>query len=228
MKPRLIRALQRGGVASQVRTEAWGVWRTQDRRGRVIGHLNGTDIDILRFQNNLKPVGTESQVVLVWSGERELRSRPTDLETSTILEAPSPNLSVLEALFRKTPSPDIRARLRRGCEAFRNDLESASAVAGYLTMNWDRLGAEARTHRPVCLQNPNISHESRAARTRLNQLAHQFTDLDLSILELTVMREVTRLQLAKAHGLRPVLAERRAQAILHDVSAFYETRVTMS
>jgi len=227
MKPRLIRALQRGGVAAEIRTDTWGVWRTRDRRGRVIGHLSGSDIDILRFQNRLKPVGAEDQTVLVWGGEREIPSRPVEMGASALVNAPLIDASVLEALFRKTPSPEMRERLRRACEAFRNDLESVSAAAGHLTMNWDRLGAEARTHRPPNMQGPIIRRESRSAQNRLNQLAHQLTEIELSILELTVLREVTRTQLARAHGLRPVLAERRAQAILLSLSEFYETRTRM-
>ena len=68
MTPRLKRALQRGGVTARVRDDTWGVWRSRDRRGRMIGTVSGADIDLLRLRNCLKPLGDHRPPILIWSG----------------------------------------------------------------------------------------------------------------------------------------------------------------
>ena len=66
MKPRLIRALQRGGVTSEIGPERWGVWRNRDRRGRIIGVLTGAEIDVLRTRESLKPLGDGQPPIFIW------------------------------------------------------------------------------------------------------------------------------------------------------------------
>ena len=68
MNTRLLRALQRGGVAAQTQSDLWGVWRGKDRRGRKIGALNGCDVEILRVRGQLKALGDHDPPLLVWCG----------------------------------------------------------------------------------------------------------------------------------------------------------------
>lgn len=220
MKSRLIRALQRGGVTAELRPDLWGVWRASDRRGRVIGTLSGADIDILRLQQNLKPLGNELPTVLIWSGAIEVEPNAQPIDVNSLSDVDPLNATLLEVILRKTMSPTIRDALRRACEWFRHDIEQAGQSGSHVTMNWDRLGAEAsssslRHHTPIRSQN------RAAARRRLAQLADRFSEADFAILEQTVMRELSRTQLAKAHNLRPSVVERRASGILQALVDFY-------
>lgn len=227
MTPRLLRALQRGGVTAEIRADVWGIWRAPDRRGRVIGTVSGADIDILRLQKNLKPLGADREAVLVWAGETGPATEAPQMDAAALTDTAHNSSPLLEAILRKTPSPDAREALRRACEQFRHDLEHASHSAGYVTMNWARLGAEARSTTPSPWGGSMRSRGHQAAQARLASLAEQVSDADLSILELTVIRELTRRALAKTLGLRPALAERRVSAVLQTLVEHYETRVSI-
>ena len=220
MKPRLMRALQRGGVTAEVRSDLWGVWRSADRRGRVIGTLSGAEIDILRLQQKLKPLGSDPPMVLIWAGAVEAEPTAQPLDIKLLSDADPVNATLLEAILRKASSPTARDALRRACEWFRHDVEQAGQSGSHVTMNWDRLGAEASSS-SLQHHSPIRSRQNSVARGRLAQLADRLSDLDLSVLELTVIRELSRVQLAKAHDLRPSVAERRASGILQTLVEFY-------
>lgn len=68
MSARLLRALQGGGVAAAQTADSWGIWRRPDRRSRMIGTLSGADVDVLRCQGRLRPLGETGPVILVWQG----------------------------------------------------------------------------------------------------------------------------------------------------------------
>lgn len=228
MKPRLIRALQRGGVTAEVRPDLWGVWRAPDRRGRVIGTLSGADVDVLRFRKHLKPLGTEIPMVLIWSGAVKIERAEQPIDIKVLTDANPIKATLLEIILRKTASPAARDAFRQACERFRYDIEHANNPSAHVTMNWERLGAEARPS-PSSFQHGSVRSQSyAAARRRLAQLADRLSSVDLSILELTVIREVSRPKLAKTLGLRPAIVERRASGVLQALVEFYANRASTS
>jgi len=81
MKQRLVRALQRGGVTAEIRPDIWGVWRGRDRRRRMIGELPGREIDLLKLNAHLTPVGDPYHVVMTWN-QTAGRRAPFKIEPS--------------------------------------------------------------------------------------------------------------------------------------------------
>lgn len=228
MKPRLIRALQRGGVTASLRTDLWGVWRAPDRRGRVIGTLSGADVDVMRLQDKLKPLGDGPATVLTWSGNTKVEPAASSVDPQVFISAQPAPASVLELILRKMTSPDSRDALRRACEQYRHDFEQANHPSAHVTMNWDRLGVEARPS-PSSHQHGSLRSESYStACRRLAQLSDRLSSADLFILDLTVIREMSRAKLAKTLGLRPAITQRLASGALRGLVEFYATQTSVS
>ena len=138
MKTRLIRALQRGGIAASTGDDRWRVWRSQDRRGRVIGTLSGAEIDILRLRNDLKPLGKEEDQLLVWAGQQAECASLAAAVPELLPPVEAHVRSLLEMLIANCASAALRTRIRRACQAYIQDLEDADLGAS-TTMNWDGL-----------------------------------------------------------------------------------------
>mgnify|MGYP001799354110 CR=1 FL=1 len=220
MNRRLIRALQRGGVAAQTQENTWGVWRSKDRRGRIIGTLNGAEVEVLRLRRELKPLGAEANRVLTWAGSRA---------EATVSVAEAPDLerlgaangrSLLETLIANCVSQALRSSIRKACQSFMADLESVDRVGHAKTMNWDALGQprSAKGQRPDPGYRPL---QVGGANARLEALHSALGDDDLRFLMKLVVREASRTALAKYFALRPVLAEQRGMALLRRLVAAY-------
>lgn len=219
MKPRLVRALQRGGVAAAAGADTWQVWRSLDRRGRVIGTLSGAEIDILRLRSDLKPLGNDQDQVLIWAGKRvELDSVAAAAPDLTPLAGP-PARSLLEMLIANCPAPALRARIRQACQSYLRDLEDVSR-SGSTTMNWEGLarGRLDKGQRQRSSYKPRIS---KSAEARLAKVTQDLSSEARSVLNMLVVRELPRSAIAKTLAVRPALAERQGLSILRQLVAIY-------
>ncbi|MEM0985916.1 MAG: DUF6456 domain-containing protein [Pseudomonadota bacterium] len=149
---RLIRALQRGGMAAMTTTGAWSVYRDRDKRRRVIGTLDGVAVDALRGTGHLAPFGSKSDI-LVWSGPAipGAGAAATELEDRPIA-APAPDRtrrvrrSAMEQVMDEMPDETARIRARNAALRFNGDLHRA-ATPQTMTMRWDPVGAVDGTPR---------------------------------------------------------------------------------
>ena len=219
MKARLIRALQRGGIAASKGDDRWRVWRSQDRRGRVIGTLSGAEIDILRLRNDLKPLGKEEDQLLVWAGQQAECASLAAVAPELLPPAEAHVRSLLEMLIANCASAALRTRIRRACQAYIQDLEDAERGAS-TTMNWDGLarGRLAKGQRRASGFNPP---SSAAAKRRLDKVSDQLADDERTFLEKLIVREASRSSIAKAFAMRPALAEQKGMSVLRQLMQIY-------
>lgn len=222
MNRRLLRALQRGGVAARTRADSWSIWRSADRRGRIIGVLNGADVEILRLRNELKPLGDESNQVLIWAGpQSEFPQRPVQ-RPDLMQNDKGQSRSLLEMLITNCASNVLRERIRKACQSYLADLEAVDRSGHATTMNWQTL-AQGRVTKNQRFPRAFGEASASAARQRLAGIHAALGDDDLRFLLKLVVRESSRSVIAKAFGLRPVLAEQRGFSILRALANTYGT-----
>ena len=213
MNRRLIRALQRGGVAARTQEDTWSVWRSQDRRGRIIGTLSGADVEVLRLRSALKPFGAEAHGVLIWAGcPTETTGKAAVAPDLAIPSSPHAR-SLLEALIANCASQALRSGIRKACQSFLADLEAIDRSGNSKTMNWDAL-AQSRSIKSQRKDPGYRPPQARGAKARIEALRSTLGDDDFGFLMKLVAREASRASIAKYFGLRPVLAEQRGMAIL--------------
>ena len=219
MKPRLLRALQRGGVAASSGADTWHIWRSKDRRGRIIGSLSGAEVDILRLRHDLKPLGDGEDQVLIWTGDRVERDQAAAAAPDLASIPESQKRSLLEMLIANCASQALRTRLRDACQVYRQDLEDVSRGSS-TTMNWDGLarGRLAKGQRQRSAYEPRTGT---LAERRLAKVADLMGQEDLAFLLKLVVQEAPRTSIAKAFAIRPVLAEQKGMSILRKLVAAY-------
>ena len=220
MKSRLIRALQRGGVTAEVGSERWGVWRSRDRRGRIIGVLTGADIDVLRVRESLKPLGESSPTILVWS--ESVLDTPHVAPSARQLEADeqAQNGSLLERLLTRTHDPELRQLIRETARRYRADVERASAGGPMAGMNWDGLALGGKVDGGQGFANAKPLSGAQSAQAVQKILRDHLGGEKISFLDRLILRGESRSQLIKTFGGQPSLMEGQAMAAvraLHDV-----------
>ena len=219
MKPRLLRALQRGGVAASSGADTWHIWRSQDRRGRIIGSLSGAEIDILRLRNDLTPLGNGEDQVLIWTGQRAERDLAAVAAPELAPVAGPRKRSLLEMLIANCASQALRTQIRDACQAYRQDLEDVSSGPS-TAMNWDGL-ARGRLTKGQRQRSGFEPRTGRGAERRLAKIANALGQEELAFLNKLVVQEVSRASLAKAFVLRPALAEQKGMSILRKLVSAY-------
>lgn len=222
MNRRLIRALQRGGVAARTQTDVWSIWRSSDRRGRIIGSLSGADVEVLRLRNDLKPLGDEVNQVLTWAGQQVELNERERYAPHIALAAPSHARSLLEMLIANCASSSLRERIRKACQCLMADLEAFEGAGNPVTMNWQSL-AQGRLAKGQSLRSEFRTSKSASAQHRLTTVHAALGDDDLRFLLKLVVREASRSAIAKAFGLRPALAEQRGFSVLRALVDAYGT-----
>ena len=221
MSQRLRRALQRGGVTAQIRPEAWGVWRGQDRRGRMIGTLSGADIDIMRLRGELKPIGKSQSEILVWTGTKTPAISTHAI--APILDEPAKpsRLPLLESLLLGHHIPDERARIRSACQNYLADMEWVASGPGHTTMNWDAFNAGDRVKTAEARDPLQRTRQQRRARERLEMIRSQLGASDFEFLQKLLRNDATRGAFARAYQQRPALVDQRALSILRTLFEAY-------
>lgn len=222
MSERLLRALQGGGITSPIERDLWGVWRGRDRRRRMIGTLTGAEIDVLRLQSRLAPMGDETLPILVWSGAlapsgdigpgdaRVLRSAP--------IYATGP---ALEQLIAQCRDPAQRVGYRTLVERYRADHEATSAAGQMPGMNWQGLALGGRVQGGRVSAGHQGIHHVAEARARLARIRRDLSDEELTMIDALILREETKAALAKRLQVRHALVERRAIAALRALERVY-------
>lgn len=114
MNQRLVRALQRGGVAAEIRGDMWGIWRDPDRRRRMIGIMPGGEIDLLKLSENLKFENDPCRVVLSWNQNSD---KTIPLNSPAAISFP-----LLNRLILSSQSPALRQAFARAVSAYRRDV----------------------------------------------------------------------------------------------------------
>ncbi|MEL6415579.1 MAG: hypothetical protein AAFQ15_11635 [Pseudomonadota bacterium] len=219
MKARLLRALQRGGVAASSGGDTWRVWRSQDRRGRIIGTLSGAEIDILRLRNDLKPLGCGEEQLLVWAGERVGRDRDTSTAPDFALVSDQYKRSLLEMLIANCPSQALRTQIRKACQSYLHDLEDVSRGSS-TTMNWHGL-ARGRLDKGQRQRSDFEPRTGKPAERRLGKVAEEVSRADQAFLRQLVETEASRASIARTFAMRPALAEQKGMSILRKLVAAY-------
>ncbi len=220
MTARLVRALYKGGVTAPVSPDAWGVWRSQDRRGRVIGRLVDRDIERLQLRGHLKSVG-EGDAALIWSGPPIDETGDVDgashiAQRDPIARAAS---TYVEQLILKQSAPAFREALRRAVQAFRQDMQAAPVSSAALTMNWERLHMREKSTRSLQDRSFVRSPAQHRARANLGALERAMTRSDFNFLTHLLCADASKAWLARHHNLRVSLVESKALKVLRILTA---------
>lgn len=218
MTIRLMRALQKGGVAAKLRSDQWGVWRQQDRRGRVIGCLSDREVERLQLRECLKPLG-EAADTLVWSGsaidprsDRGVSNQPNLLRPQMPASAP-----YIESIILKQTAPAFRESLRRAVLKFRRDMHAVSVPSASVTMNWERLHVEDKQARSYKEGGFVKSRAQRLAASNMQAIERAFSPTEFNFLTHLVCAEGAKAWLAKHHSLQMSMVEPKALSVLRQL-----------
>lgn len=225
MKSRLIRALQRGGIVAEIGPDRWGVWRSKDRRGRMIGVLTGAEIDVLRVREALKSLGDGQPPILVWAGF--VLETPLVAPSSARLDndAQGTVAPMIELLLSRSQDVGLRELIRETARRYRADAERASSVGAARGMNWDglALGGKIDGGRGFSDQGPGGG--ALTAQSAHEVLRRHLGSETMSLLDRLILSGDSRTQLTKRLGGRPALMERRSLAAIRALHEVYRDKV---
>ena len=224
MSERLLRALQGGGLTTPIERDLWGVWRGRDRRRRMIGTFSGAEVEVLRLQSRLAPLGDGVPPVLIWSGPLE-NAETTGPGNARILNPVSINAEgpLLELLMSHCRDASQRAGYRTLAESYLADHEAASACGNVPGMNWRGLVLGGRVQGGQVLSGRPGAQTAAQARSRLAQVTRALSEPDLVLIVGLILRVDSKAALAKRLHIRQALVERRAIAALRALERIYAT-----
>ncbi len=224
MKPRLVRALQRGGMAVQLDIDRWGVWRGRDRRGRMIGVVSGAEIDVLRIRESLQPCGDGHPTILIWSGS-VLDPAPVAPSAKRLDQVhPSTHGPLIELILSRCHDLDLRRMIRETVQAYRADIQCAARAGVTRGMNWEGLALGGKIDGGF---GPQMSGPSAAMRAQsaLSIIHTQLGSDAVEFLDRMILCGDSRAKMARRFGSRPSLIESRAIAIMRALNDAYRIRV---
>jgi hypothetical protein len=228
MRPRLLRALARGGCVAQRTNGQWSVWRSIDRRGAIIGDVEAHDIDSYMLSGALKPLGGDADAALIWCGgvPDMTQAQPSSQALLNDAGKSYQAQSLLMRLLCRVDDVERRQRLRNAALAFEGDVERSLSYGGASGMNWQALAAGTRIDGGTARESGGrIGHAGRAA-SRLSLItAHMNADV-FRLLERMIVQRETRYALAKWRGARPVDIEREALTGLRQLARLYDTALS--
>jgi len=193
MTARLVRALRRGGVTTEIRPDIWGVWRARDRRFRMIGTLVGGEVELMKLSEHLKAADDRCRMVWVWNEDAKPRS---PLAVDYVAAHPLLNLLIL-----KCHSPTLRRTFSHVAKSFRGDVALA-----------------ARNKQCQCDQSVGIVAD---ACLRLSRIRDALSKVDHAFLSALVLNETSKSDLTKAYDLRPDAIETKAMSVLRILAQVY-------
>lgn len=222
MSERLLRALQGGGITSPIERDLWGVWRGRDRRRRMIGTLAGAEIDVLRLQARLVPMGDDLPPILVWSGTAARSAEISQGDARVLRAAPIyASGPALEHLIARCSDPAQRAGYRTLVERYRADHEAASTAGQMPGMNWQGLALGGRVQGGRVSTGPMGIQHAAEARARLARIRRDLSAEEAPMIDGLILREEGKATLAKRLQMRQALVERRAIAALRTLEKVY-------
>lgn len=221
MNRRLLRALERGGVAAPIASDRWGVWRGRDRRTRMIGVLSGAEIDVLRVRDVLHPLGDTNPPLFICTRKCSEPGRVNPDSTALRAVLPDPSGPFVELVIARCSQPALRSLTRSTVQDYRRDVECAMRSPGISGMNWSALSLGGKVDGGRWSQNRRPSRLSTDARKVVDKLHRHLEPDDVDLLHRLTILEQTRSELSKRICLRPSLMEQRAFAGLRRLEEAY-------
>ncbi|MHA7900925.1 MAG: hypothetical protein ACX94B_13770 [Henriciella sp.] len=188
----------------------------------MIGTISGADIDVLRLQESLKPLGEGAPPLLVWSGAIEARTETAARGPALIGFDPNMEANYLRSMLLRAPSATYRDQLRRACQAYLKDIELAAQSGQHVTMNWDAFGGGDRARNRSGSDPVDASWRVRSAAEQISALEQTLGAEDASFLKQMVVHGLSRAKLARHFAIRPALVEGRARRVLRGLIDVYE------
>lgn len=196
MSDRLIKALERGGIAVRLKDDSWGIWRGRDQRGRRIGTLPGSEISAQVGVGHLAPFGEPSEQRLVWSGppmvRDSIRPSPNALYDEPAGTKPK-SLTLLQRVLEACQVPKRRERWVSAVREFANTVELAEAYGAPGGMNWSAMETGGRidsTRKPGNgLARQQLSQQ---ARQRLQTISQKLSPEAFDLLNMMILRQCSR------------------------------------
>lgn len=225
MKSRLIRALQRGGIVAEIGPDRWGVWRSKDRRGRMIGVLTGTEIDVLRVREALKSLGDGQPPILAWSGSVLETPLATPSSARLDVERQGTDGPMIELILSRTQDVALRELIRETARWYRADTECAARAGTARGMNWDGLALGGKVDGGRGFSDEGFDRGARSAQSVYTTLHSHLGNETMSLLDRLILSGDSRTQLTKRLGGRPALMERRCLAAIRALHEVYRDKV---
>lgn len=225
MKARLVRALQRGGMAVQIGADRWGVWRGRDRRGRMIGVISGAEIDVLRMREALQPWGEGQPPILVWN--KSVLAPPPDAPSAKRLTAaePAPTAPLIELVLSRCHDRELRQLICETTQTYRADIECAAQVGAAHGMNWDGLALGGRVDGGRGDREFRPAPQAMRAQAALKTIHAQLSGDQIELLDRLILSADSRAQLVRRLGGRPSLMEPRALAAIRALHEVYKAKI---
>ncbi len=226
MNRRLLRALQRGGLAAEIEPDRWGIWRGRDRRGRMIGVATGGEVDVLRMRNSLQCFGNEVPTLLVWTGpvntDEDVRPDAKILEAGPA----STRGPLIAVLIARCHDRALRRLVRETVLRYRTDVECESRRAEIGGMNWQGLALGGKIDGgKVQGVKEGVSGAIRRATAALEKICETLGGAEVSFLDRLIIYEQSRSALAHHYAARPALIERRALSSIRALNDVYQFEV---
>jgi len=210
-----------------VSADCWGVWRGQDRRGRVIGTFKGAEIEIMRMTGDLSPRGTAVDSVLFWSGTL-IRPEPIIagnecLKPSHPTEIAQPLLHRL--LFEVSCAHD-RRRLSQAAIDYAEDAERSTHPGTASGMNWNQLSLGGKVQGGLQRAPAERVGFAADAAKRMQKLEKTFSLNESRLLQAMILEEKTRNAVAKLFDCRAHIAEQKAGRVLRRLADIYDQDIS--
>jgi len=228
MSRRLIRALQRGGLAAQIEEDRWGIWRTMDRRGRMVGAMSGAEIELLRMRETLRPSGDGRPPILVWSGP--ILDQPVLTPSASVLERADEmrGAPLLESVLSRCLDLSLRRMIRETVQVYRADVECVHRAGAVSGMNWDSLALGGKISGGQRRDSAGYSAEASRAMATLSCIHNHLNRDEIAFLDRLILGEESRAALAKRYDVRSALMEQRAISAVRTLANVYNTRIKVS
>ncbi len=223
MSGRLIRALQRGGLAAQIDRDRWGVWRGRDRRGRMIGVLTGAEVDLLQVRDALAPFGDGAPPILIWSGSILAPNTTTPSARVLRSETQFDGRSLIERVITRCHDVELRELIRDTVKTYRADVDLEGRAGATAGMNWDGLALGGRVDGGRGRRDAGFAERPAQSAATLRALRARLSRDEIEFLRRLILAEDTPSYLAKRYGTRASLLERRAIASIRALHAAYQS-----
>ena len=224
MKPRVLRALARGGCVGRCANGNWSVWRRTDRRGAVIANMDATDVEKLLLSGHLKPLGDDMNAALIWCGGA-LPAADVEASAQALIgdvERQSRSQSLLQRVLSQVGEEGQRRRLQQVAHDFAGDFEREQTSGSASGMNWQAVAAGTRIDcGPVGDRSARIGYAGQAA-TRVATIITRFNRDGFRFLERMVVYRETRYAIAKWRGARPAEVEHEGLRVLRKLARLYD------
>ncbi|MEM7767806.1 MAG: DUF6456 domain-containing protein [Pseudomonadota bacterium] len=219
---RLIRALQRGGMAASGADGVWSIYRDRDKRRRIVGTMDAVAVDALVSTGRLCALG-ETGRILVWSGPAVTGAAATPVATPLIpgKAKPQPRRTPMEQVLAQLSDERTRLRARNAALRLDGDVHRA-ATPRSVTMRWDGAGAVDGTRRAG--DGAGTSHAAAAAARRIADMRTALGSEHFAALLALVLHERPLNRIAADAGWPARTAAKSLAGLLTSLADAYDQR----